>query len=201
MATAARSSASLCRRVQQQGWRAKIVEPRPQQATTLAAYRRSSGSSSGSSSNGNRRKGSGNSSYGWYDVPLAPGASILLATALLCSTWAQPPAETGWWPFNRRPKSPFDDTVARTGKRQRARAEREMREYLEKMRVPVQELMAGLRKGEVGLSAAATVLGVGESGRLGRPPVLPAVSGLMRVCLHVPLIPLVVVDRRRESGG
>ena len=39
--------------------------------------------------------------------------------------------------------------MPRKAKRQRARAEREMREYLAKMRVPIQELIAGLRKGEV----------------------------------------------------
>lgn len=41
--------------------------------------------------------------------------------------------------------------MPRKAKRQRAKAELEMQEYLAKMRVPIQELIAGLRKGEVSL--------------------------------------------------
>lgn len=148
-AVAARASVSFYRRVQQQVWRTRLCEPRPRQATTTAiVHRLPSTSSSGSSSSSSRGSGSG----GWRSIPLAPGASILLAAALLCSPSAQTPAEAGWWPFGRQPTSPLEDTVPRKAKRQRAKAEREMQEYLTKMRVPIQELIAGLRKGEVRLN-------------------------------------------------
>ena len=111
------------------------------------AVQRLTSSSSRSNSSG---RGGGGSSGGWGSISLAPGASFLLAAALLCSSSAQPPAEAGWWPFSGQPTSPFEGTVPRKAKRQRAKAEREMRDYLAKMRVPVQELIAGLRKGEVG---------------------------------------------------
>eukprot|EP00752_Nemacystus_decipiens_P016351 g14623.t1 len=103
-------------------------------------------SSGNSSISGGR---GGHSTGGWGSIPLAPGASFLLAVALLCSPSAQSPAEASWWPFSRQPSSPLEDAVPRKAKRQRAKAEREMREYLAKMRVPIQELIAGLRKGEV----------------------------------------------------
>ncbi|CAM9759726.1 unnamed protein product [Ectocarpus sp. 6 AP-2014] len=95
--------------------------------------------------NSSRRRPSG----GWDSMPLAPGASILLAVAL-CSVSADSPAEAGWWPFSKRqPTSPFSNTIPRQAKKQRAKAEVQMRKYLAKMRMPVQELMTGLRKGEV----------------------------------------------------
>lgn len=150
VAATARASAPFYRRVQQQGWQARLCAPRPRQATTTAllAHRLASSSS--------RRGGSSSrSSGGWGIIPLAPGASILLAAALLCSPSAQSPAEAGWWPFSRgrQPTSPLEDPLPRKAKRQRARAEREMREYLAKMRVPLQQLIAGLRRGEVRLSS------------------------------------------------
>lgn len=87
-------------------------------------------------------------------ILLAPGACALLSAVLL-STSPPPPAEAGWWPFSgwgrqgRQPPSPFDGIVPRRARKQRARAEKELRSYLATMRVPVQELMASLRAGKV----------------------------------------------------
>lgn len=143
VAVAARASAPLCRRVHQQGLRARLSATRPRQVATTTAIVQRLTSTSSNSGRGSRSSG------GRGSIPLAPGASILLAAALLCSPSAQPPAEASWWPFSRQTTSPLEETVPRKAKRQRARAEREMREYLAKMRVPIQELIAGLRKGEV----------------------------------------------------
>ncbi|CAM9339948.1 unnamed protein product, partial [Hapterophycus canaliculatus] len=120
--------------------KAKLGRPA---ALQIAAVTRVNRRSSSSNSRGNS-----GSSGGWRSVPIAPGASVLLALAL-CSTSQEAPAETGWWPFSRQPASPFSNTVPRKAKKQRAKAEAQMRKYLSEMRIPVQELMAGLRKGEV----------------------------------------------------
>ncbi|CAN0042056.1 unnamed protein product, partial [Ectocarpus fasciculatus] len=131
---ARRISASICRRLPREA----CLQPglRPTTVITPQRYHRNNSSRS-------RRSG------GWDSMPLAPGASILLTVAL-CSVSADSPAEAGWWPFsNRQPASPFSNTIPRKAKKQRAKAEVQMRKYLAKMRKPVQELMAGLRKGEV----------------------------------------------------
>lgn len=79
----------------------------------------------------------------------------MFVTAVVLASSKPQPAEAGWWPFSgwgkreRELRSHFDDAVPREGKKQRARAEAEMRAYLEKMRVPVQELMTALREGKV----------------------------------------------------
>lgn len=131
---ARRISASICRRLPREA----CLQPglRPTTVITPQRYHRNNSSRS-------RRSG------GWDSMPLAPGASILLTVAL-CSVSADSPAEAGWWPFsNRQPASPFSNTIPRKAKKQRAKAEVQMRKYLAKMRKPVQELMTGLRKGEV----------------------------------------------------
>lgn len=90
-----------------------------------------------------------------WDSILTPGACVLLAATLIASSESSP-AEASWWPFSKggwrgrkKPSSPFDNTVPRRAKKQRARAELNMRSYLAKMRGPVQELVAGLREGKV----------------------------------------------------
>lgn len=86
----------------------------------------------------------------------------MFVTAVVLASSTPPPAEAGWWPFTgwgkreRRSRSHFDDVVPREGKKQRTRAEAEMRAYLEKMRVPVQELMSALREGKVGATVFST---------------------------------------------
>eukprot|EP00904_Undaria_pinnatifida_P001219 jgi/Undpi1/11098/HiC_scaffold_30.g13396.m1 len=92
------------------------------------------------------------------DSMLTPIACVLLAVTLTYSSSESLPAEAGWWPFSngggwwrggRKSSSPFDNTVPRRAKKQRAKAEVNMRAYLAKMRGPVQELVAGLREGKV----------------------------------------------------
>ena len=92
------------------------------------------------------------------DFVLTPIACVLLAVTLTYSSSESLPAEAGWWPFSngggwwrggRKSSSPFDNTVPRRAKKQRAKAEVNMRAYLAKMRGPVQELVAGLREGKV----------------------------------------------------
>lgn len=91
-----------------------------------------------------------------WESLLTPGACVLLAAALLSSS-NQSPASTGWWPFSgwgrqggRESSSPFDDIVPRRAREQRAKAEVQMRAYLEKKRVPMQRLIESLREGKVG---------------------------------------------------
>lgn len=139
---ARRISASIRRRLPSEACQPGL---RPTTAITPQRYQRN---------NSSRRR----PSAGWDSMPLAPGASILLTVAL-CSVFADSPAEAGWWPFsNRQPASPFNNTIPRKAKKQRAKAEVQMRKYLAKMRVPVQELMAGLRKGEVRLRVGGTTI-------------------------------------------
>lgn len=112
-----------------------------------------------------------------WNLLFTPGVCMFVTAVVLASS-TPPPAEAGWWPFfgwgkrERGSRSHFDDVVPREGKKQRAQAEVEMRAYLEKMRVPVQELMTALREGNVSSTVVPT------------PFVLEQTISCLRVVLH-----------------
>lgn len=89
---------------------------------------------------------------------LSPGACVLLTTVFLYSaspTGEPSPVGTGWWPWRQSSSSTssFDGLVPPKARKQRVRAEVEMRAYVEKMRAPVQELIAEMRAGKVTITS------------------------------------------------